>query len=62
MENNLFNYLLIPEIFFTILILVLILIGLYKKNNSFSLLKTGNKNTMSIEDIEDNKKKIDCIL
>ena len=35
MENNLFNYLLIPEIFFTILILLLILIGLFKKSDSF---------------------------
>ena len=34
MENNLFNYLLIPEIFFTILLLLLILIGLFKKNDS----------------------------
>ena len=38
MENNLFNYLLIPEIFFTILILLLILIGLFKKNDSFKLI------------------------
>jgi hypothetical protein len=38
MENNFFNYLLIPEIFFTILILVLILIGLYKKHDSFKLI------------------------
>ena len=38
MENNLFNYLLIPEIFFTILILVLILIGLFKKNDSFKFI------------------------
>ena len=38
MENNLFNYLLIPEIFFTILILVLILLGLFKKNDSFKFI------------------------
>ena len=38
MENNLIKYLLIPEIFFTILILVLILIGLFKKNDSFKLI------------------------
>ena len=38
MENNLFNYLLVPEIFFTILILLLILIGLFKKNDSFKLI------------------------